>query len=145
MPRSSTCRPELILGTRACPDRHPSGAQPVILDNHRVIAPPVRHPLSIPRPPTRLWVLLLGGAVGIPLVAFGIGALLSAATPCSSGGEVPVLLTSLAACAMAVGWPLACRARRWAMAGTVVVATTLGVVAGFAGWAWVGLDRCFTF
>ena len=90
-------------------------------------------------------MLLVGAGLGVPLVTFGVGALLSAATPCSSGGEVPLLLTTLAACAMAVGWPLACRARRWAMAGTVVVATTLGVVTGFAGWAWVGLDRCFTF
>jgi hypothetical protein len=97
------------------------------------------------RSPAPLWVLLVGAGFGIPLVAFGIGAILSGATPCSSGGEVPLLLSSLAVCAMAVGWPVACRARRAALAVSVVVATTLGVVAAFAGWAWIGLDRCFTF
>ena len=101
--------------------------------------------MATSRSSSPLWLLFVGAGVGIPLVAFGIGAVLSAATPCSSGGEVPLLLSSLAVCAMAVGWPLACRARRWALAASVIGATTLGVVAGFAGWAWIGLDRCFTF
>lgn len=90
-------------------------------------------------------MLLAGAALGVPLLAFALGAALSAATPCSSGGETPLLVTSLAACAMAVGWPLACRARRWPRVGAVVLATALGIVAGFAGWGWIGLDRCFTF
>ena len=90
-------------------------------------------------------MLLAGAGFVVPLLAFAVGAALSAATPCSSGGQVPVLLSSLAACAMAVGWPLACRARRWPRAVAVVLATTFGVVAGFAGWAWIGLERCFTF
>ena len=97
------------------------------------------------RPAMPWWQLLAGAWVGLPLAVFLLSAAVTSGLSCSTNGLAVILPCALAAWALGSGWAACCRARGWWPVLSAVGAGAIGTVAGFAGWGWAALERCFTF
>jgi hypothetical protein len=92
------------------------------------------------------WGVLAGAWIGVPVAIGALTALIATTVSCSEDGLAVLVLMFLLAIVVAIVWPLYSRARPWWLCGAAMVGgSVLGSMAAVAGWAAVGVERCFTY